>query len=118
MAPEEDIFHFNIALDPTDFAKPYIPGSAYAEILNDLIKILSEIEASISVQEKHSEWGVESEAEIRIVASVNGVSAETLERVVKEAMNGFATATRKDSAGTAATPRGGQKTLNHQHRRD
>jgi hypothetical protein len=97
MVTGPNTYTFSLSLEPSDLAEATFPLRELSETLNDLLHILSQIEANVAPG-SHVTWELDGDPEIKLRANVNGVSAETLDAIVGEAREGFrATATPREA---------------------
>jgi hypothetical protein len=62
---------------------------AFSGVTNDFRTVLQEVEASLTNEPPKAAWRVEDTSGFRAVASPNGVSEATLQRVIERAYDGF-----------------------------
>jgi hypothetical protein len=93
MNRDRQAYTFSLSLDPAEMEDNFLDLRVFAPILRDLQAVLREIEQKVSSDPQHSvAWEVEGEPSVRLVATVNGVSADTLSAIVGEARDDFAEA--------------------------
>lgn len=111
MVAEHPTYSLNLSLDPIDLDDTALLFKVFGETLNELQAVLSEIERKISAESPKVHWEWEGEPDIRIAASVNGVSAKTLGAIVREARDGFSVASQENQNWSSRVPPATQNRL-------
>lgn len=89
-------YSLSLNLDPMEMENVFLDLHVLAPILRDLNAVLRDIEQKVADNPDHTvNWEVEGDPSVRLVATVNGVSADMLGSIVGEARDDFAEAATK-----------------------
>lgn len=100
MTTNRSEYTLGLSLNVAEMQDNFLPLGVLIPTLRDLNAVLAEIETAVTgASEQAIGWEIEGDPAVRVVATVNGVSADTLNAVVGQARNRLAQAGQATDSG-------------------